>query len=266
MKEGPNFASEHGRRKSTSVALSSTTTDSTGANLHDNSGNRADRCSSNCGERHDFSLEEVTELPFTFNPAALGFATFCAPVNVEIPTDVTAYIAQIQGDNLKMRKFVVEGSENLILPAGTPVMLYKEGVNESTTIELPIVDGEYSLDDDDKAKNNFYGTIAAENYPSDNTVYSLQKKQKTEETEPDMVGFYKKNSGTTLGGFKAWIKIAGANSARTFTIIFDGDDATGLKEALGIENENVEIYDLSGRRLDKPTKGINVVGGKLVIK
>ena len=30
-------------------------------NLHDNSGNRADKCSSVCGERHDFSIEKVEE-------------------------------------------------------------------------------------------------------------------------------------------------------------------------------------------------------------
>ena len=32
-----------------------------------------------------------------------------------------------------------------------------------------------------------------------------------------------------------------------------------------LENENVEIYDLSGRRLDKPAKGVNIIGGKTVI-
>ncbi len=252
-------------RKGGKYALRNTvTSDQNGQQLHDSEGNRADRCSSNCGERHDFTLEEVTSLPFTFNSKALGFATFCAPVNVEIPNDVTAYVAEIQGNTLKMRKFVVEEEAKLILPAKTPVMLYKADLAEAT-IQLPIVDGEYTLSDEDKAKNDFYGTVASETYPNDATVYSLQKKQKTEEFEPDMVGFYQKAEGN-LGGFKSWIMIAGENSSRTFTIIFDGDDATGLKEALGLENENVEIYDLSGRRLDKPTKGVNVVGGKLVIK
>ena len=246
-------------RKGGKYALSSTTKNNAGKNLHDNSGNRADRCSSNCGNRHDFTLEEVTSLPFTFNSKALGYATFCAPVNVEIPNDVTAYIAEIQGNTLKMRKF----NENVV-PANTPVMLYHNAVEaENVSVSLAIVDGEFSNDDlaEINAKNNFYGTIAADTYPANSTVYSLQKNKNEAK-----VGFYQKANNTTLGGFKAWIKIAGANSARTFTIIFDGDDATGLKEALGIENENVEIYDLSGRRLDKPTKGINIINGKKVIK
>ena len=248
-------------RKGGKYALSSKTKDNAGKNLHDNSGNRADRCSSNCGNRHDFTLEEVTSLPFTFNSKALGYATFCAPVNVKIPNDVTAYIAEIQGNTLKMRKFVVEDGENLILPAETPVMLYKKDMKESTTIQLPIVDGEYTLIDEDKAKNNFYGTIAAENLDNTKFCYSLQLNK----NDKNKVGFYSKTTGTK-GGFKAWIETPKSQGARTFTIIFDGDDATGLKEALGIENENVEIYDLSGRRLDKPTKGINIINGKKVIK
>ena len=35
--------------------------------LHDNSGNRADRCSSICGNRHDFTIEEVKAVGLTIN-------------------------------------------------------------------------------------------------------------------------------------------------------------------------------------------------------
>ena len=227
-----------------------------------NSAHHSDHCSVDGGHAaHDHSIEEVTSLPFTFNSKALGFATFCAPVNVEIPNDVTAYIAEIQGNTLKMRKFVVENGENLILPAETPVMLYKADYLTEATIELPIVDGEYTLSNEDAAKNDFVGTIAAKNLDDTKFCYSLQVNRE----DSNKVGFYSKTTGTK-GGFKAWIETEKSQGARTFTIIFDGDDATGLKEALGLENENVEIYDLSGRRLDKPTKGVNVVGGKLVIK
>ena len=252
-------------------ALSCTTTNSNGRNLHDNSGNRADRCSSNCGDRHDFTLEPVTSLPFTFKKAALGFATFNAPVPVELPEGVLAYVAEVDENKTTLHMYRLEGN---VIPANTPVMLYNEAAKateaeESTPIGLKIVDV-YTGGEADaiKTKNDFYGTVAAETYPASTTgetVYSLQKKQKVQDTDPDMVGFYKKADNTTLGGFKAWVKTATA-SARAFTIIFDGDDATGLKEALGLENENVEIYDLSGRRLDKPAKGVNVIGGKLVIK
>lgn len=224
------------------------------------SGTSTDAQQDNSRNDAQWNLELVTSLPFTFKAAALGFATFCAPVNVKIPNDVTAYVAKIQGNTLKMRKFVVEDGEKLILPAETPVMLYKADLTEAT-IELPIVDGEYTLSNEDANKNDFVGTIAAKKLDDTKFCYSLQVNRE----DSNKVGFYSKATGTK-GGFKAWIETDKSQGARTFTIIFDGDDATGLKEALGLENENVEIYDLSGRRLDKPTKGVNVIGGKLVIK
>ena len=41
------------------ITLQSNATGGAGQHLHDNEGNRADRCSSDCGIRHDFVLEEV---------------------------------------------------------------------------------------------------------------------------------------------------------------------------------------------------------------
>lgn len=209
-----------------------------------------------------WTFEIVEALPFTFKSAGLGFATFNAPVAVELPEGVLAYVTQINLDNNTLQMYRLKDK---VVPANTPVMLYCEAAKtEDATKELKIVytytGNEFNGFDD---KKSFYGTIAAVTYPTDCTIYSLRKS-----AGKNTVGFYQKADGN-LGGFKAWIKLdeeSDAQGARTFTIIFDGDDATGLKEALGLENENVEIYDLSGRRLDKPTKGVNVVGGKLVIK
>ena len=211
-----------------------------------------------------WTFEIVEALPFTFNPAGLGFATFNAPVAVELPEGVLAYITEVDKTNNVLQMHRLEGN---VVPANTAVMLYNEaakadGATDETTIDLVIVDA-YTGDEEVeiKSKNGFYGTVAAKTYPTTGeTIYSLRKS-----AGKNTVGFYQKDSNTTLGGFKAWIKTTTSN-ARAFTIIFDGDDATGLKEALGLENENVEIYDLSGRRLDKPVKGINIIGGKLVIK
>jgi hypothetical protein len=222
-----------------------------------------DHCGSVHNADHDFTVEDVTSLPFTFNPAGLGFATFNAPVAVELPEGVLAYVTQIKLNNNTLQMYRLKDK---VVPANTPVMLYCEAAKtEDATKELTIVStytgNEFDeFDDEFDDKKSFYGTIAAEPYPTGCTIYSLRKS-----AGKNTVGFYQKDSNTTLGGFKAWIKTTTSN-ARAFTIIFDGDDATGLKEALGLENENVEIYDLSGRRLDKPTKGVNVVGGKLVIK
>lgn len=195
-------------------------------------------------------LEVVTSLPFTFKAAALGYATFNAPVAVQLPEGVKAYTSEIQeGNKLKMTELA-----GGIVPANTAVLLWNESVaDEDVTINLDITENTTSV-----GTNLFVGTVAAENLKAEKDCYSLQKGTKGK------VGFYEKSTGTK-GGFKAWIEMPKTSEARAFTIIFDGEDATGIKEALGLENENVEIYDLSGRRLDKPAKGVNIIGGKTVI-
>ena len=68
-----------------------------GHSLHANisgSGDEAiyfvDHCSSPHAPEHNFTVEEVTELPVTVS--AVGYATFYTPVAVTIPGTVTAYV------------------------------------------------------------------------------------------------------------------------------------------------------------------------------
>ena len=203
---------------------------------------------------YNWWLEEVTSLPFTFKAVALGFATFNAPVAVELPEGISAYIGELNMDNNTLQMYRLDGNQ---IPANTAVLLRKEGVTEDATVDFTIVSN--AEEDFDGVTNSLVGTVAAENLDDTKNCYSLQKSNTT-----GKVGFYSKTTGTK-GGFKAWVETEKAEGARVFTIIFDGEDATGIKEALGLENENVEIYDLSGRRLDKPAKGVNIIGGKTVI-
>lgn len=199
---------------------------------------------------YNWWLEEVTSLPFTFKAAALGYATFNAPVTVQLPEGVKAYTSEIQEGN----KLMMTELEDGIVPANTAVLLWNESVADAdVTVNLTITENVTF-----EGTNSFVGTVASEILNAEMDCYSLQKGTNGK------VGFYAKSTGTK-GGFKAWIEMAKSSEARAFVIIFDGEDATGIKEALGLENENVEIYDLSGRRLDKPAKGVNVIGGKTVI-
>ena len=72
------------------------------------------------------------------------------------------------------------------------------------------------------------------------------------------VGFYLAETGTIAAG-KAYLE----SSAGVKAIYFEGDDATGL-EANGQWSmvNGQSIYNLSGQRLSKMQKGINIVNGK----
>ncbi len=76
------------------------------------------------------------------------------------------------------------------------------------------------------------------------------------------VGFYLATSGTIKAG-KAYLE----SSSGVKAFYFDEDDATGIESltpALS-EGEGV-VYNLAGQRIQKMQKGINIVGGKKVLK
>ena len=75
------------------------------------------------------------------------------------------------------------------------------------------------------------------------------------------VGFYRLKSGKTVGVGKAYLTYAGA-LAREFFLF---DEATGI-EMPTVEDVNADavVYDLQGRRVVNPTKGLYIVNGKKV--
>ena len=207
-----------------------------------------------------WQLTEVTSLPVTFNSAALGYATFNSPVALEIPKDVKAYVCRIDGETIKFfnaNKYT-DGDGNWILPANTAVLLYNKDYLKDETKDFTIVSEEGSYGEDE---NKFEGTVAAVNPATGCTYYSLRKTKNV-----NTMGFYQRTSTAALAGFRAWI-VDHTGGARNFTIVFDGDsDPTGIVEAMGLENDNVEIYDLNGRKLSSYQKGINIINGKKIFK
>ena len=76
------------------------------------------------------------------------------------------------------------------------------------------------------------------------------------------VGFYRLAAGKTLGVGKAYLTYDGALAPEFLGF----DETTGIKAIdngqLTIDNE---VYDLQGRRVTQPTKGLYIVNGKKVI-
>ena len=78
---------------------------------------------------------------------------------------------------------------------------------------------------------------------------------------------YNVDSNVTLSNTRAYF-VESTGARRTLTMSFDGGQTTGIATLengkLNIETGN--IYDLSGRRVVAPTKGIYVINGKKVVK
>ena len=75
------------------------------------------------------------------------------------------------------------------------------------------------------------------------------------------------NGNNILGAFRVYLTANGENTPSVVRFVINNSDATAIDE-LKAENGNVkaEVYDLSGRRVEKAVKGIYVVNGVKVIK
>ena len=69
----------------------------------------------------------------------------------------------------------------------------------------------------------------------------------------------------TIQNFRAYFKVSEGSPAKSFFENFSFSEATGIKAVDTLTNDNLTIYDLQGRRVANPTKGIYVVNGKKVI-
>ena len=217
--------------------------------LHDNSGNRADRCSNeadHANTTHSWTIEIVEALPVTISAAK--YATFYAPVAVTVPAGVTAYTATVDAANNKVILNEVDG----VIPANTGVVLYSE---TAATYNFAITDDVEAIEG-----NALRGSAAATYYTTAGTYYALGLVE-------GEVGFYKdafNNSRFQNNSHKAYLYVPAANGAASYSFRFEGG-TTGI-ENVEVENEVEAIYDLTGRRVEAITApGIYIVGGKKVL-
>ncbi len=231
-------------RDNGTYALSCTTTGGRGANLHDNSGSYADRCSSNCGDRHDFTIEEVSSLPVTIG--TVGYATLHAPVALTVSAGVTAYTGALNDANNILTLTAINAGATI--PANTAVIL--EGA--ANTYDFAVATDAAAIED-----NDLVGTVETE--VKSGTVYTLQSH--------DTYGVaFKQYIGTNLTGFKAYLAIENAQAQAIRIRKGSEEDTTGIENSeLNVENSAI-IYDLQGRRVEKMEKGIYIVNGKKIIK
>lgn len=103
--------------------------------------------------------------------------------------------------------------------------------------------------------NQLVGTATAITNPGN--AYVLNKKS-------DVVGFYKLSSTGTIGANKAYLTYSGggAAAARGFFLF---DETTGIEMPTAEDgNADAVVFDLQGRRVLNPTKGLYIVNGKKV--
>lgn len=193
---------------------------------------------------------KVTEVPLTI--AANDYTTLCLPFNVKLPegTAVKAYYASAAaGDVLKLTE--ITG----IIPANEGVILQNTDAADAN-INLAITTEEGTSFD-----NKLKGVTAKrEGYTALNN-YVLAAKNGT-------TGFYKAKF-TAITANKAYLPVANVQNAQGVMMAFSfGDEVTGIDNVNAAAPAAKKYYDLQGRRVLYPAKGIFVTedGQKVLFK
>ncbi len=193
-------------------------------------------------------IEEVAD--YKYNTPKLqtkdgkAYATLFLPYATTIPTDVEAYYAAEPVDGtVAMTKI-----EAATLPKNTPVVLVSETAGEKSFV--PAIEAGTAV-----TENTLYGTMDAdEEVGAGYKVYALTGKY-------DRIGFHI-FLGATYSPAKAYLRVP-ESSAQGFVMNFGGE-TTGLEGVMNGAAADKAVYDLSGRRVENPGKGLYIINGKKV--
>lgn len=194
---------------------------------------------------------KVTEVPLTI--AANDYTTLCLPFNVKLPENSTVkayYASAAAGAVLKLTE--ITG----IIPANEGVILQNTNESEAANINLTITTEEATL-----TENKLKGVTAKrEGYTKLNNYVLAAKNGAT--------AFYKANF-TAIAANKAYLPVANVQNAQGVMMAFSfGNEVTGIDNVNAAAPAAKKYYDLQGRRVLYPAKGIFVTedGQKVLFK
>ena len=195
---------------------------------------------------------KVTEVPLTI--AANDYTTLCLPFNVTLPENSTVkayYASAAAGEVLRLKE--ITG----IIPANQGVILQNTSETEVANINLAITTDEAtSLD-----SNRLVGVTAKREGYTAKSNYVLADGNKG-------IGFYKANF-TAIPANKAYLPSENITNAQGVMMAFNfGDEVTGIDNVNAAAPAAKKYYDLQGRRVLYPAKGIFVTedGQKVLFK
>lgn len=178
--------------------------------------------------------------------ATAKYGTFCAPFAVEIPTPTSVTASKVT--DVGANGLLTLTDLSTTIPANTPVVLFAESGLETVEFFGVAEEG-----------NPTAGLLTGvyEETPAPVGSYVLQNLD-------DKVAFYQVSAEDpiTVPANRCYLT-APAGSVKA--LAFPDGTLTSISE-IQAADEKAVIYDLSGRRVSKATKGIYIINGKKVIK
>ena len=203
---------------------------------------------------YDWVIEEVSWLPVGVSTAA-GFGTLYSPVALEQSYNrIKAYTGAVADGVLKLTP--IEGT----IPQNTPVIFeYLDGAEGEEGKQNVFLQVMGDVADADYANNGTEGYLAGQFVTTakdaNASIYTLQNGSKG-------IGMYKYN-GANIQGFRAYLPYTAPSGGNALRMVFD-DVTTGIEGIEVNDGGKTAIYDLSGRRVSRMTKGLYIVNGKKV--
>lgn len=186
-----------------------------------------------------------------------GYATFSSTYAVDFSAaeGLTAYTATVSEN-----KVVMTPIENGIVPANTGVILKGAAGNYTgviTTTEAVI------------EKNDLVAaTEEIASLATETTVDEVTYKNYILNVVDETPGFYQANDKKVAAG-KAYLQVLAETvaEAKTLTIVWNDGETTGIEEnyEFGTMNSDAATFDLSGRKVANPAKGLYIKNGKKFI-
>lgn len=245
----------------------------------------ADAVTTDSRTGYRFTLEAVDAIDVTISAAR--YATLYSPVRLKVPDGVTAYtgIVNDAGDALMLT--TVDGG---YLEAGTPVVLQ----GEAGTYTFPVVhtdgtvvttEAPYTTDDNANSYTTATGALYLDGVTVNTSVADVANGGKVytlQQPDDEDVGFYYyanvdatetaaaeesaeptyNTTGLLIPAFKSFLHGSAATSVRAFVFI-DGT-VTALSSIPTAADAADAVYDLGGRRVAQPSRGLYIVKGKKI--
>ena len=138
-----------------------------------------------------------------------------------------------------------------VVPADQAVVVRSE--NGAGTYQIPVTQSTATFSD-----NLLKATLSPLTVTEENSIYCIA-------FQNEVSGFFPAAVGTTIPKNNGYLDLSDSNVKPAY-ILFEGDDdPTSLKDINDLKDSKDLIYNLAGQRLNKPQRGINIIGGKAVL-
>ena len=213
----------------------------------------------------DWTIEEVTWLPIPVS-STYRFGTFFSPVNIALTDQYYEKDARMKfyTGRLDNEGYVVLDKVNDNIPANTPyvIELTSESGYGNGCQYLKIADSAPAIGVSTYDLCGGLETIAT---PTDQgTIYTLQAAwdDNTDDHNSATDVAFRIYNGTNILGCRAYLPVSGTRPVKGLR--FNEGTTTRIESLEAGQTHEIEVYDLSGRRVERAGKGLYIINGKKV--